>query len=50
MSCLSEKVTCLKLAKNLKSSREVYEIFGISKSTFYSWKKKYDKLWRTRFN
>ncbi|RLD24472.1 MAG: IS481 family transposase [Bacteroidetes bacterium] len=38
-----KKLRVLKLAKDLKSNRKAYEIFDISKSTFYSWKKKFDK-------
>ena len=38
-----KKLRVLKLAKDLKSSRKAYEIFDISKSTFYSWKKKFDE-------
>jgi ACT domain-containing protein len=31
------KLRVLKLAKDLKNSKEAFEIFGICKSTFYSW-------------
>ena len=37
------KLRVLRLARDLKSCREAYEIFGVSKSTFYSWKKEFDK-------
>jgi len=38
-----KKLRVLRLAKDLRSCKEAYEIFGISKSTFYSWKKKFDR-------
>ncbi len=37
------KVKVLEFAKNVGNAKSAYETFGIKKSTFYKWKKAYDK-------
>ena len=38
-----KKVQVLKYAKERGKNKEAYEFFGIKKSTFYKWKKEYEK-------
>lgn len=33
-----KKLRVLNLANDVKNCKEAYEIYGVSKSTFYSWK------------
>ena len=38
-----QKLKVLLLASKLNSCKQAYELYGISRSTFYSWKRKYKK-------
>jgi transposase InsO family protein len=37
------KVKVLKFAQTRKNNKEAYELFGVKKSTFYKWKKSFEK-------
>ena len=37
------KVKVLKFAQTCKNNKEAYELFGVKKSTFYKWKKAFEK-------
>jgi len=40
----AEKLRVIKYAQERGKNKEAYELFGVKKSTFYKWRKAYDKL------